>query len=349
MTVSTPLSVAIVGCGSVASELYLPSISALSDVSVTHAVDTNLNRARAVAREYKIPNVAASVEAVLDDVDAVIVTTPPAYHPEVAQPCLERGVHVLTEKPIATNPERAEQLVSIANDRDVHFAVMRNWRARPSLNLMKYVVDSGQLGAVTDISIVRANQLQWEYKSGYRFDEQRAGGGVLSDIGPHVLDTLFWFFGINYEIEWYADDSYGGLEANVELSLAFPDCSITASVTLSHTRDFPNRIEISGSEGSVEAPIVGKSVTINPESLDQTLKISYEDTDLPDDEVDRVGKQIAVFVESIRTDTVQYVSAQTGQYVVSCIDECYSRRETIVKPWQTLNVGRAAFERGGEE
>lgn len=111
-----PLKVVIIGAGRMGT-LHAEKLARLPGVSVAHVADTNAERATMLAAGHGARPV-ADWRAVLDDSDAAIIASPPELHYESARRCLERGLHVLVEKPIATRVEDARAIVAIAAKAD---------------------------------------------------------------------------------------------------------------------------------------------------------------------------------------------------------------------------------------
>jgi predicted dehydrogenase len=111
------IRVAIVGAGHM-GRLHAQKFAARADVELVAVVDADGARAQALAAEQRC---AASTDfrQVLDKADAVIVAAPTHRHHEIALGCLEKGIHVLVEKPIATTIKQADELVAAAGKRGV--------------------------------------------------------------------------------------------------------------------------------------------------------------------------------------------------------------------------------------
>lgn len=83
------------------------------------------------------------------EVDLVSVVTPPNTHQKVLQLTLTAGKHLLCEKPAALTVEQAEQMVQLANNFKTHFCFMdHELRFLPSVNRMRYMVQSGKVGKI---------------------------------------------------------------------------------------------------------------------------------------------------------------------------------------------------------
>jgi predicted dehydrogenase len=133
------LEVAVVGCGHMGS-LHASKLAAIPDVRVASVADSDAARATALAGRVGARSFVDWREA-LDRVDAVVVAVPPERHCEIALAALERGLHVLVEKPIAATVEEATRLVEAAERRSVVFQVAHIERFNPAFQSIAARVD----------------------------------------------------------------------------------------------------------------------------------------------------------------------------------------------------------------
>ena len=113
---------AIIGAGAITEKSYLPAAEMASNAVVSHLVDLDINRAKDVARRFQIANFDNNYEKVFGKVDAVIVATPPDSHAKISIDCLNHGIHVLCEKPLAASVDQAVNMVEIAKRASRHLS-----------------------------------------------------------------------------------------------------------------------------------------------------------------------------------------------------------------------------------
>ena len=128
---SAPLRVGIAGVGSLGRH-HARVAASLPGVEVSGVLDTNAGRAEEVAREFSLP-VAASLEALLERSEAIIVATPTASHHAVASAALSAGRHVLVEKPMTATLEEADDLIALAGRAGVVLQVGHVERFNPAV------------------------------------------------------------------------------------------------------------------------------------------------------------------------------------------------------------------------
>jgi len=146
-----------------------------------------------------------------DDVDAVLVCTPPDSHAEITVAALERGRHVLVEKPFARSAAEAEQIVTVAQGalaRGVVCAVGFNYRYHPALRQARRWVDEGAIGPLMYARMRHGMTGREDYATDWRTSALTSGGGELLDQGVHLIDLARWFFGDFSEVQAMLTTSY---------------------------------------------------------------------------------------------------------------------------------------------
>ncbi|WP_433623537.1 Gfo/Idh/MocA family protein [Halomicrococcus sp. NG-SE-24] len=136
-------------------------------------------------------------ESAIDDVDVFYNLGPNHVHAEPSIAALERGVPVLSEKPLANDLASAERMADAAADAGVPTATAFNYRYVPALRYAKNLIDDGELG---EIRHFRGRYLQdWladpDAPWSWRNSEEMAGSGALGDLGAHTIDLARFLVG----------------------------------------------------------------------------------------------------------------------------------------------------------
>jgi predicted dehydrogenase len=126
---------------------------------VLWVVDRDPGRLAQVRSRFPDVQVADTIDGALADsrVDAVVVATPTSTHYELARAALDRGKHVLVEKPIATTTAHGEALCALAEERGVVLMVGHVFLYNPGVRRVKDYIDAGELGPVHYVAMVRTN------------------------------------------------------------------------------------------------------------------------------------------------------------------------------------------------
>ena len=153
-------------------------------------------RARLVA-EHAVPNDFARWEDLLEleGLEAVSIAVPTFLHAPIAVAALERGLHVLSEKPIALNGEQAGAMVSAARSAGRVLDVAFNHRRRGDVQRLRQEIDAGRLGRTYYAKAWWLRRTGIPKAGSWFTRSELAGGGPLVDIGVHVLDYALFLLG----------------------------------------------------------------------------------------------------------------------------------------------------------
>ena len=163
------------------------------------------------------------------------------------------------------------------------------------------------LGDIINFDFREGIIYKWPIMSDFAFRKE-TGGGVLADIGVHILDLLLWWLG-NYDSFEYYDDAMGGVEADCELHLKLKS-GATGIVQLSRTRDLRNTCIIQGERGSLEIETTFNSqikLKINGQSLNLTGRAISEGM-AEERAEDIFSRQLQDFQEAIRHNQPPLIS-----------------------------------------
>jgi predicted dehydrogenase len=179
-----------------AGMLFGSEIASVETVAVTDFDPALADRA---ARDWGWRHAAATWQELTrsDDVDVVDICTPNDNHVDIALDALQRGKHVLCEKPLALDADSCYRLCEAAKDSGRVAQVGFVYRQWPAVAMARQLIDEGAIGTVRT---ARA-QFLLDYNSNpdvlmsWRFDKVRAGSGALGDVGSHCIDLLQYLVG----------------------------------------------------------------------------------------------------------------------------------------------------------
>ena len=189
---------AVVGCGDV-SVVHLQAIQQIEGSELVAICDLDPEVAAAVGAQYGVPgftDLQEMIESVRPEV--VQISTPHDQHVNVALACLEAGVAVLSEKPVAQNLAEAEKLVAWAAEHpDAVVGICFQNRYNATSQAARELLASGELGAVRGAFATVAWHRAPAYyaKRPWRGQRAHAGGGSLINQAIHTLDLLQWLLG----------------------------------------------------------------------------------------------------------------------------------------------------------
>jgi predicted dehydrogenase len=161
-------------------------------------------------------------------------------------------------------------------------------------------------------------------------------GGVLADIGCHVLDLLAWWFGDDCEVVSYRDDAMGGVEADCEIRVRLPG-DVEAAIELSRTRNMPNTCVLTGTRGMLEVGTKTDSsvrLTIAAQDVTLTGRPLKTGSTPPATLADLFRREFEDFVAAIENGHDPVVTGREGRKSVALMEACYARREMLEYPWE---------------
>ncbi|MDQ0820784.1 UDP-N-acetyl-2-amino-2-deoxyglucuronate dehydrogenase [Arthrobacter sp. V4I6] len=188
---------AVIGCGDVSS-VHFGAIAKLEDVELVAVCDTDPGRLAAAVAGYGVPGFAdhLSLLAKLNP-DVVHISTPHHQHAAPAADCLERGVNVIVEKPLAHTLAEGHRLMEATAGSSAKIAVCFQNRYNATSQAMHALLSSGELGAVLGASATVMWQRSAEYylNRPWRGSWAGGGGGLMMNQAIHTVDLLQWLVG----------------------------------------------------------------------------------------------------------------------------------------------------------
>ena len=247
----------IIGIGNQGS-YYAHSISLgeWPEVELTLAAVADINPARLEWAEKTLPEGVARFDdaiAMLDSglIDACVVTVPHYDHPKYVMACLERGIHVMCDKPAGVYTKQVREMNACAEKHpDVVFGMMFNQRTNCVYRKMRELVQSGKYGRVRRANWLITNwyRSQFYYDSGdWRATWAGEGGGVLLNQCPHQLDLFQWILGMPATVQ--ASMRFGQwhdieVEDDVTALMTWPDGHTGVFITSTGDPHGTNRFEV---------------------------------------------------------------------------------------------------------
>lgn len=191
------VKVAVIGAGGAAQVVHLPILKRLPELEVAAIVDRNAAIARTIGERFSVPAMLSSVEELgeVEGLDAAVVCTPNDTHEELALACLERGLHVLCERPLSVSSASARRMIDAAEEAGLQLMVALNQRFRYDVRAIRQFIHSGELGEVFFLRSSWLNQRERRPRKGWRREPDRAGGGVMMDLGVQAVDAALWLLG----------------------------------------------------------------------------------------------------------------------------------------------------------
>ena len=197
---SEELKVGVIGCGNITLNAHAPALQVVPGVRVVGLADPVEARRGQVQSLLGLADSVchADYRALLDSgVDYIVLTVPQRYRRPIVEACAQAGVHVLSEKPVATKPADAAAMIQAMRAANLRFGMMHNYLFYPEYILARTLIRSGQLGALRHVMLnflgMPDHPGAAEYRPAWRKDPLEAGGGVLMDMVHTVYVAEFLF------------------------------------------------------------------------------------------------------------------------------------------------------------
>lgn len=189
------MQVAVIGLGGQALEDHIPAINNSQDVELVGVVEPNENILAEFIKENSETNGYKSFDELLKNKkpDFIIIAVPHNFHYDITKKAIEKGIHVLKEKPFAISLKQAKELSTIAKKRNVEIGVTLQRRFNPIYSTFFQLLD--KIGVPFYIES-KYTFFTDKPHDGWRGKKDLAGGGCLIDMGYHMIDLLMWYFGL---------------------------------------------------------------------------------------------------------------------------------------------------------
>jgi predicted dehydrogenase len=190
------LRAGVIGLG-FTGNAHLEGYAPLPDVQVVALAGLEDERRTELGTTFGIPYLYRDWQELLerDDLDLISICTPNALHAPIAIAALERGCHVLSEKPLARTSAEATAMVAAAREADRVLHTVFNHRARGDVSVLKRHIDEGGLGRIYYAKASWMRRVGIPSLGSWFTNKELAGGGPLIDLGVHVLDLALYFLG----------------------------------------------------------------------------------------------------------------------------------------------------------
>jgi len=266
LNIKGKVKAAVVGCGKV-GHTHAQAYQRLPDSELVAVCDVSPDRVESYGITYGVKGY-QDLEQMLQEnqIDILSVCTPHPLHAETIQRAAGHGVHVLTEKPLASDLKDCDLAIDACRHNHVRLGVISQRRFYPPIQRMKVAIAEGKIGqpVIADLVVLGWRDEAYYAMDAWRGKWQAEGGGVLVNQTIHQLDLLIWLMGPIDELFGYWDNfnhPYIEVEDTAAALMRFKSGAIgQVLVSNSQKPGFYGKIHIHGSNGaSVGAQTEGSS------------------------------------------------------------------------------------------
>lgn len=288
------IGIGIIGTG-FARRVQIPAFRSCENARIASVASGTIENARATAEEFGVEHFTDDWRETIgrDDVQLVCVTTPPRLHREMTLAAIERGKHILCEKPMAMNVTEAAEMTEAANRGGILALIDHELRFQPGRLHARKLLHDGEIGNIRHV--------KYHFQAPHRGDpeaewnwwsDESEGGGALGAIASHVIDSFNWFLGTTIssvfcqlqthikqrrdrggELSPVTSDDESLLVLRFSETDLVTDATGLVSVSMTEYPDYKNRIEFYGSKGAMVVEHRGEVYVGKPEAKWQTIEV----------------------------------------------------------------------------
>lgn len=344
MITSHKVRFGMVGAGGIA-QAYAQAFRDSDQAQLVAIADVRTAAADAIAQTCDATAYASHIDMIAgEDLDAVVVCTPPVTHPDICIELTRAGLHVLCEKPLAITSTEARRMFDAAARNNVKLTMATKFRYASDVIRAKALVSSGILGEIILFENVFTGRVDMSQR--WNAKPEISGGGVLIDNGTHSVDIMRYFLGPLAELQVVEGRRIQNLpvEDTVRMFVKTVD-GVMGSIDLSWSmnKEQPAYISIYGSQGTV---LVGWKESKYRRSANEDWIVFGQGYN----KFQAFRGQIDNFSRAIRGEDKLLVSPDDAIASVEVIEAAYeslknSRWQPVVhQDWQYDATGRVAAE-----
>lgn len=251
---ATDLRVALAGYGLAGAAFHAPLVAATEGLALAAVVTRSQERRAELARAFPDARAVDALSDALEDCDVVVIASPNRFHAALAHEAIAAGKHVVIDKPVAVTAAEARELRDAAAAAGVVAGAFHNRRWDDDFLTLRRELDAGRLGRVVTFES-RFDRWRPAVKEGaWRENADPAdGGGLLLDLGSHLVDQAIQLFGAPATVYAELDVRRAGaaVEDDVFLALEHPGgvrSHLSAGV---FAADAPARFRVLGERGAL--------------------------------------------------------------------------------------------------
>jgi len=242
------LKVGLIGYGYAGATFHAPLIEYSGSTALAVIATTQTGKAKV---DYPTALVVSNIDQLLaiDELDCIVIATPNDTHFDLAYKVLNSGRHVVVDKPVTLTADEAKTLTDFAAQKNVAFVPFHNRRWDGDFLTLQALIGSGKLGRITHFES-HFDRFRPDVPQRWR-EESARGGGLLFDLGPHLIDQALVLFGmpetISATLKHHRDRA--AAPDYIHLQLGYPDKEIILHAS-ALSAIVPARFIVHGTQGS---------------------------------------------------------------------------------------------------
>ena len=192
------------------------------DVKLSGVCTTSREKSDSVCEKYGFDFGTANEDDIINspDIDIIDICTPNIYHYDTLKKAIMAGKHIYCEKPLCISETQALEIAELANKSGKIHNVVFNNRFLSPIQRAKQLIDEGRLGRILSFNVayLHSSATLTSKKAGWKQNKDICGGGVLFDLGSHVIDLIYFLCGKFDEVSTLTQIAYkqrAGMDGNM--------------------------------------------------------------------------------------------------------------------------------------
>lgn len=188
------IKVGLIGCGWIIQKAHIVSYKRIDGVQIYAIYDVNLNEAKKVSEQNGIKYIFNDLDQFFSSgIEAVVIASPNFTHSNYTKLALKKGLHVLCEKPVALLEKDIKEIISLTKEKNLVYMPGFVNRFRQDVQMVNKFASESWVGEVMQVEASWIRKSGIPKMGGWFTSKKYAGGGVLVDLGSHMLDLCTMF------------------------------------------------------------------------------------------------------------------------------------------------------------
>ena len=301
----------IVGAGSIVEEM-VQKFPSSNQITITTLYSRTFERAQIFCQKHNLPEPVQSFEELLENCDAVYIASQNNTHYEYALRALEAGKHVLCEKPICVYEEHLQNLIRVAESKNLILVEAQRLWTKNTLTRVKSLLDRQEIGEILGFEASLGS-------AGQRIDKRTLEycGGALLDLGVYPIFAFLYLIGDIEKIQAYAHFFETGVDDYTNILVQHK--GITGNLSASFNTNTRSELRINGTQGTITIPKIftihddiyiqkedQQIISCQQDSLDMTLMVLEFSDYIQGKDLDKYQLRKDLSIKSVKiTDKVR--------------------------------------------
>lgn len=342
MTHGNNQKIALIGLGNICFAAHIPFFKKIG-APIEWAIDTNKDALTKIKKIFPDVKTSHKIEDVKNnEITCAVLSTPTGLHHEQVKQLLLKKIHVLCEKPLATNEKEARELVDIAQNNNTILQTGYYRRFQAATQYIKKIIKTSDLGGLKKCLMLGGHVFSSSEVPPSLVNKKLSGGGCTMDFGVHMIDLLyFWFDRIS--LNEYYDDNFDGVEANalIKLNGATNSYDTPIEVIISRTNnlgyitylEFEKLTILYNFNSGYGLRLIGQPIKIIEKEYQMTNEVILES---PTVFLDYFEKQWKEFTNRINGSNERFSSLDDAVRTTSIVELCYKNKKELKSSWETI-------------